>query len=234
MIYLFDDNLHGQMSQNYYGIDYIQELPKYSDIIKHISKYQDTEGYGFIKNAQAIFIHDSFPNDTDLNDSYLKSKIVALAKDSKIPYIVFSNGANFTVTVYDDINPNSIKRLKKDRLYYNLLNFLKYFQQNRDSFKIEILTMGKNYKKVKTRIIRDKLSKFLFQKGIYFNYQGDIEENDEHYKLLKELFFFAYNKDFEEEFKKFDEEAYEKKMSGKDFKTHIKNLVNKIIEEDDE
>ena len=60
------------MSKNYYGIDYLKELPKYRDIIKHISQYQDTEGYDFIENAEAIFIHDSFPNGNDFKDFSLE------------------------------------------------------------------------------------------------------------------------------------------------------------------
>ena len=160
-------------------------------------------------------------------------KIIALAKVEKKPYVVFSNGSTFTVTVYDDKNPNSIKKLKKDRLYYNLLNFLKYIQQNND-FNIEILAMGKNYKKVKTRIIQDKFSKFLFQKGTDFNYQEDIDQDSEYFKLLKELFLFRYGEGSETEFEKFYAESYDNNIGNKDLKIYIKNLVTKIIEKDDE
>lgn len=232
MIYLFDDNSHNQMSENY-GINYINELPKYEDIITYFKKHSDTEGYAFLDNATAVFVHDSFPNGEEYSNFEHKLRIIAEAKRKKIPYVVFSNSSDFTMTTYDSTIPNSIKTIKKDRFYYNLLNFLNYLKQGKN-FKIEVLAIGEYYEKEKTIIIRDKLSKFLLERGEYFNYERDIEDGGEYYKLLKELFFFAYPESSEEKFAEFDAAAFHKNITSKDFKIYINILAKEIISKDNE
>lgn len=232
MIYLFDDNSHSQMSENY-GINYITELPKYKDIITHFPKHSDTEGYAFLDNATAVFIHDSFPNGSDYSNLEHKLRIIAEAKRKKIPYVVFSNSSDFTMTTYDSVIRNSIKTIKKDRFYFNLLNFLNYLKQGKN-FKIEVLAIGEYYEKEKALIIRDKLSKFLLQQGENFNYERDIEEGGEYYKLLKELFFFAYSESFEQKFAEFDASAFDNNITSKDFKIFINSLTKEIISKDNE
>lgn len=227
MIYLFDDNSHSQMSENY-GINYINELPKYKDIITYFQKHSDTEGYDFLDNAKAVFIHNSFPNGDEHSNFEHQLKIIEEAKRKRIPYVVFSNSSDFTMTTYDDTIPNSIKTIKKDRFYYNLLSFLDYLKQGK-VFKIEVLSIGEYYEKEKTIIIRDKLSKFLLERGVDFNFESDIEEGGEYYKLLKELFLFAYSEDFEQKFAEFDATAFEKNITSKDFKTFITSLTTDII-----
>ena len=227
MIYLFDDNSHSQMSENY-GINYITELPKYKDIITHFEKHSDTEGYAFLDNATAVFIHDSFPNGSDYSNLEHKLRIIAEAKRKKKPYVVFSNSSDFTMTTYDKVIPDSIKTIKKDRFYYNLLSFLNYLKQGK-VFKIDVLAIGEHYEKEKTIIIRDKLSKFLLERGEHFNYERDIEDGGEYYKLLKELFFFAYSENFEQKFAEFDTDSFERNITVKDFKTFIMSLTKKII-----
>ena len=131
MIYIFDDNRFGQMSHNYH-VDFLQELPKY-EFVTHIKKHsRQTEGYTFLDNAKAVFIHDSFPNGDDYTDSEHRKEIVARSIYRKIPYAIFSNG--FAITVFDEINNNSIKAIKKDRFYYNLISFLNDYAQNRTFF----------------------------------------------------------------------------------------------------
>ncbi len=231
MIYLFDDNTYGQLSENY-RVNYMIELPKHSDLITHFQKHEDKSGYDFIKTADAVLIHDSFPNGAHYADSRHKEAIIWHAKRKKIPYVLFSN--SFTNTTYDENLPPSIATIKKDRFYYNLLSFIEYFRIHR-TIKIEILAIGTHYEKEKTWIIQDKLGKFLLQRGKNFNYESDITEGKEYYKSLKELFLFKYGSNqYESAFETFDNKACEEPISAKNLKNYIKKLVQEIIIKYDE
>lgn len=226
MIYLFDDNRYGQMSLNY-NVDFLKELPKYNFIVHFQKHSRNTEGYAFLDNATAVFIHDSFPNGDDYSDSEHRKEIVAQAKSKKIPYAIFSN--QFAITVFDDLNDNSIKAIKKDRFYYNLIDFLHDYEQN-SVLKIEKLAIGKDYEKEKTGIIEDRLSTFLLQKNGNFDYDIDITVDNEYGKDIIELFYFRYNEKGGNEFLNFHNICREKKCTTKELKKYLKNLVNQILE----
>ena len=226
MIYLFDDNRHGQMSQNYI-LDFLQELPKYNFVVHFQKHSRNTDGYAFLKSATAVFVHDSFPNGDNYSDSGHKQTIIEKAKLLKIPYVIFSN--QFAVTVFDDLHANSIKAIKKDRFYYNLIDFLNDYEQNK-KLKIEKLAIGRDYEKAKTGIIDDRLSTFLFQKRKYFYYEDMIRVDSEAGKDLIELFYFKYGKEGEQKFLDFHNTCIEKKWGVKDLEKYVSNLVNQILE----
>jgi hypothetical protein len=225
MIYIFDDNRFGQMSLNY-QVDYLKELPKYN-FVTHFQKHsRNTEGYGFLENAIAVFIHDSFPNGDNYSDSEHKKEIVARAINLKIPYVIFSN--QFAVTVFDAVNVNSIKSIKKDRFYHNLMSFLDDYSLTKE-FKREKLAIGKNYEVEKTYIIEDRLSSFLLERKLNFNYDSDIRVDNEYGKDIIELFYFLYSDVDGKEFLKFHEKCRNENISTQNLKKNIKDLVNKII-----
>jgi hypothetical protein len=231
MIYLFDDNTYGQLSENY-RVNYMIELPKHKDIITHFQKHDDKAGYDFIQTANALLVHDSFPNGDQYSDSSHKTTMIEYAKQEKIPYVLFSN--SFTTTTYDENQPNSIATIKKDRFYYNLLSFIEHFRIHK-TIKIEILAIGAHYEKEKTLIIQDKFGKFLLQRGKNFDYESDITEGKEYYKILKELFLFKFGSNhYESAFETFDNKACEDSISAKILKNYIKKLVNEIIIKYDE
>ena len=228
MIYLFDDNRFGQMSLNY-DVDYLRELPKYATIT-HFQKHgRDTEGYDFLQNAQAVFIHDSFPNGDDYGDSEHRKEIVARSKYRKIPYVVFSN--QFSSTVFDEDTENSIKALKKDRFYFNLLGFLQSFGQT-GKLKLEQLAIGIAYEREKTYIIEDRLGALLLEQGEGFSYENTIKVGSEPHKDIMELFYFIDGDEQQTVFLAFDLACLENQITAKDLKKQIKILVEQIRSEE--
>ena len=122
MIYLIDDNKYGQMSENY-KFDFTAILQTYPDYITWLHTIHSNDIDPVISNAACILIHDSLDAKED------KERLVAMAKKKNIPYCIFSNG--FAATIFDD---ESIKEIKKDRLYNNLLVFINYFKSDVTGF----------------------------------------------------------------------------------------------------
>jgi len=116
MIYLIDDNKYGQMSENY-KLDFTKVLMTYQWDIYWLQKISGNDINNIISDAACILIHDSLEEKED------KERLVAMAKKNNIPYCLFSNG--FAATIF---YRNSIKEIKKDRLYNNLLDFINYFK----------------------------------------------------------------------------------------------------------
>lgn len=178
------------MSQNYM-IDYNAELEKHSQWIKHYRNHHEYETLDDIINtAKCILIHNSFP------DTIETERIKAEAKKNNIPLVVFSN--SFTGTVFENDSKTAIKEIKKDRMYFHLLYFLNEYKNN-GIIRLELLVTGKNYEIEKTKIIIDRLTKYLFDKkdSFYYNRAFDLESNER--KDLKEIFHFIQPEcDFDE------------------------------------
>lgn len=175
MIYLIDDNKYGQMSENY-KLDFTKVLLTYQGIINWLQTISGNDISHFITDASCILIHDSLEEKED------KERLVALAKNNNIPYCLFSNG--FSATIFDG---NSIKEIKKDRLYNNLLDFINYFKTE-GTIDLKLLSLGLNYEIERASIIQDRLinGTLLLNKD-NFNYEVAFPSGSLEYKDLREL-----------------------------------------------
>ena len=217
MIYLIDDNKYGQMSENY-GIDYTQELGKYSDCVIWKCKMINEEIKGIINTASCILIHDSFDED-------IKNEIVSLSKNEKIPYVIFSG--SFTATVFED---NSIIKIKKDRMYYNLLPFIDNFR-DKITIDLKLLNIGNPYNKIKAKIIKNRLFFSVLLDYRNFVYELAFIRGNEAYKDLKELVHLSnQNKEIETFFPEFEENLLNNNVNIIIMKNIIDELVKKVIE----
>lgn len=222
MIYLFDDNEFGQMSSNY-GIDIIEALKGYSEIIRHFTEFPDLHRIEeLILNAEMIFIHYSF-SPPDINE-----RICFLAEDKQIPLVVFSGGE--PITIFDDKNENVIRKMKKDRFYFNLIPFLQRYKKNKENVSLKELVYGDNYEIERSLLIQDYLFGVLISSDDMADYGQLINSGSKKYKDLHELFYLAYGKEFEEQFSGFDEDAFNNSFGIKEIAARIKKLV-KIIRE---
>ena len=219
MIYLFDDNDSQQMSKNY-SIDYIEELKKHSDFITHIdSCILITNVEDALNDAALVCIHDSFPTTDD------KARIAAIALKNNIPLVIFSGGADFTITKFDDKNKNYIKTIKKDRFYYYLIQLINDYR-TKNEINLNILALGSNYENVRINILNDRLGKNLFQKINEYNYISFFESGSQNYKDLCEIFSFTCEEEnFESDF--FD---FEEKLELKTIK-EVYNIINDLLKQ---
>jgi len=215
MIYIFDDNKHGQLSANY-KIDFLEFFRNKSTIIKHISEHSDYRISELLNDAKCVLIHYSFPDD-------LKTEQVkAICKENDIPLVIFSN--QYTGTVFASDKRNYISQIKKDRLYFNLNHFIENYINNGE-IKLELLVLGGNYEAEKALIILNRLSLFLFKYNSSFNYYRNFESENNEWKDLKELYYFASP---ETNFDTIEEEL--EFVSAPDLLTIIKSLVTKTLE----
>lgn len=222
MIYLFDDNEYGQMSKNY-GRDIILELENFKDIIAHYSNFPEIEKLNdLIKNADFIFIHYSFPP-PEVNE-----RICYLADYHNIPLVIFSGGE--LVTVWDKKKQNIIRKIKKDRFYYNLIPFLNLFQNEKKHKNVSLrnLAYGENYEIERSQIILDSLVLTLSSLGAAKSLDEIFESGSKHYKDLYELFLFAYPENYENQFGIIDDEIYDNNLEVQDLYKKIKELVGII------
>jgi hypothetical protein len=220
MIYLFDDNDYQQMSKNY-SIDFIVELEKYIDVIVHIDSMQKVESLDdlFIE-AKLICIHDSFPTPDD------KARIVAVAILKNIPLVVFSGGADFTITKFDEQNQNYIRAIKKDRFYHNLIGFTMNYRAD-NLINLNKLVFGNNYEIERINVIKDRLGKNIFLAMNNFNYYNLFESKSQNYKDLWELFYFAFKESAYDQFDDFENNI--EKKSSKDVYSAINSIIKKAI-----
>jgi hypothetical protein len=215
MIYIFDDNKHGQLSSNY-KIDFLEFFRNNSTIIKHISEHSDYRLSELLNYAKCVLIHYSFPD--DLKTEHVK----AICKENNIPLVIFSN--QYTGTVFASDKRNYISQIKKDRLYFNLNHFIDNYIHHGE-IRLELLALGKNYEAEKAFIILNRLSLFLFTRISNFSYYRNFESEKNEWKDLKELYYFALP---ETDFETIEEEL--EFVSAPDLLTIIKSLVTKILE----
>ncbi len=213
MIYIFDDNKHGQLSANYH-IDYIQYFNKKSDFVKYISSHNEYELSNLLGNAKCVLIHYSFP------DVLETERIKANCKEQDIPLVVFSN--QYTGTIFSNNQKKHIFEIKKDRMYFNFTHFVNhYIKQN--EIELALLALGKNYELEKTLIIQDRLSIFLFKNSNNFSYYNVFKENSTEWHDLRELYLFAIP---ESDFDTIEEEL--EYVTSMEIHAKIKTLVTKI------
>jgi hypothetical protein len=219
MIYLFDDNENQQMSKNY-TVDFIEELKKYSAVITHVDSYEKIANINdVINDAKLVCIHDSFPTTDD------KARIVAMSLERNIPLVIFSGGADFTITKFDDKNKNYIKTIKKDRFYFYILQLINEFITNNE-INLNILAFGSNYEKVRINIINDRLGKNLFQFKNNYSYFQFFESGNQNYKDLCEVFCFSFGeKNFESDFVDFEENLEHKTIK------EVYKIINTLVKQ---
>jgi hypothetical protein len=230
MIYLFDENDQNQMSEQY-QVDYLAVLPELDGVVSHISSKDQIEGLDIIlKNAVLICIHDSFPTPD------FKAEVVAHALEKGIPLVVFSGGAGFTISKFDEkensINYNYLKQIKKDRFYYSFYEFAKNYKES-GKINLQKLLFGNEYEKVRFEIIKDRLGKKIFGMRENFDYflftnADERSPNHQNRKDLWELFYFVYNGDTENEFSNFENEVDNNGLTPKDLYLKIHHLFECI------
>jgi hypothetical protein len=230
MIYLFDENDQNQMSEQY-QVNYLEVLPELDGVVSHISSKDQIESLETIlKNAVLICIHDSFPTPD------FKAKIVVHAVEKNIPLIVFSGGAGFTISRFDEkdnsVNYNYLKQIKKDRFYYNFYDFAKYYAESRE-INLQKFVFGNEYEKVRVEIIKDRLGKKIFGMRENFDYflfadADELSPNHQNRKDLWELFYFVYSGGTEFEFSRFEEEIENKGVNAKELYLKIQQLFESI------
>ena len=213
MIYLNDDNKYGQMSENY-KLDFTKVLLTYKDFVNWFQTISENDIGHIISDASCILIHDSLEEKED------KERIVAMAKLNNIPYCLFSNG--FAATIFDG---NSIKEIKKDRLYNNLLDFINYF--NREG-KIDLkrLALGQNYEIERASIIQDRLiNGTLLMNKDNFNYEAAFPSGTVEYKDLREL---VYLSDASIDFSDFEDTYNSKDTTAQSLRSVIISMAKNV------
>jgi len=179
MIYLIDDNKYGQMSANY-KVDFTKVLLPYKSVINWLQTVYENDINHILSDAACILIHDS------LEEKEGKERLVAMAKINNIPYCLFSNG--FTATIFDG---DSIKEIKKDRFYNNLLDFINYFETE-GKIDLKLLSLGQNYEIERASIIQDGLiNGTLLMNKENFNYEVAFPSGSLEYKDLRELVYLS-------------------------------------------
>jgi len=213
MIFLIDDNKYGQMSANY-KVDFAVILPELSNYIKWVEIFSGNDIEMIILNASCILIHDSF----DAKEE--KERLVAMAKKVNIPYCIFSNG--FAATVFDGA---SIKEIKKDRLYNNLMIFINHYKTE-GNLDLKLLSLGQNYEAEKASIIQDRLiNGTLLSHKENFNYEVAFPSGSLEYKDLMEL---LYLNDPSIDFSVFEDKYNSKETTAHTMRKLIVEIVKNI------
>lgn len=213
MIYLIDDNKYGQMSANY-KLDFTKALVPFQGVINWIQKISINDINHILLDAACVLIHDS------LEEKENKERLVAMVKKNNIPYCLFSNG--FVATRFDG---NSIKEIKKDRLYNNLLDFINYFETN-GIIDLKLLSLGRNYEIEKASIIQDRLinGTLLINKE-KFNYEVTFPSGSLEYKDLMEL---VYLSDPSVDFSDFEDFYNSKETTAQSLRIVIISMVKNV------
>lgn len=222
MIFLIDDNKYSQMSENY-KFDFTSILKSYRESIKWLQTIAEYDIESLLSSASCILIHDS------LDSKEEKERLVAMTKKRNVPYCIFSNG--FTATIFEG---ESIKEIKKDRLYNNLLVFIKLFNTDR-KVDLKLLSLGKNYEAEKAYIIQDRLiNGVLFTNRNNFNYEAVFPSGSLGFKDLRELFYmsekFSDYKIYENAFNNFEDTYNNHGTTAQMMKEIINSLTQKVIE----
>ena len=213
MIYLIDDNKYGQMSENY-KLDFTKVLLTYKVLVNWLQNISGNEIKNIVADADCILIHDSLEEKED------KERLIALAKNNKIPYCLFSNG--FAATIFDGI---SIKEIKKDRFYNNLLDFIKYFEKE-GLIELKILSLGQNYEIERASIIQDRLiNGTLLKNKDSFNYEVAFPSGSLEYKDLREL---VYLSDTSIDFSDFEDIYNSKDATAQSLRSVIISMAKNV------
>lgn len=213
MIYLLDDNKYGQMSENY-KLDFTTILQSFPSHVTWLQAISGNEIGMIISNASCILIHDSLDPKED------KEKLIAMAKKSNIPYCIFSNG--FAATIFEG---ESIKEIKKDRLYNNLLIFINHFKID-GKLDLKLLSLGQNYEVEKASIIQDRLiNGTLLTHKENFNYEVAFPSGSREYKDLVEL---LYLSDPTIDFSVFEDKYNSIETTAYTMRILIINMVKKV------
>jgi hypothetical protein len=215
MIYLIDDNKYEQISEKY-KID----LNPYNEcLIWKRTIYLDDINI-ILSNADCILIHDS------LEENENKERLVAMAKNSNIRYCLFSNG--FAATIFEN---DSIREIKKDRLYNNLIFFINCFK-SKGIIDLKLLSFGQNYNVEKALIIQDRLiNGTLFRNIDNFQYEVAFPSRSNDYKDLMEL---VYLSDPTLDFSEFEETCNSKVTDASLMRSVIISLVKNVKRKYDE
>lgn len=223
MMYLFDDNSHNQLQENYFG-DYIRILAELNNIIKWIHK-PDTSLEDELEAAEAVFIHDSFAENVSFSDSVESNYtnwIIKIAKKNNIPLVIFSN--SFTSTIIT--SKTHILAIKKDRFYRNFKAFLENYQL-KEEVNLAILHSGTHYNVEKAKQLNDFFAKFILNnKSKEFDYEEVIKNASLQYKNLKELFHLAFPNKNIDLFE--DELEVDNINSWENFNKKIKEMVSLV------
>lgn len=213
MIYLIDDNKYGQMSENY-KLDFTRILLTYQDFINWLQTISENDIGNIISIASCILIHDS------LEEKENKERLVAMAKINNIPYCLFSNG--FAATIFDG---NSIKEIKKDRLYNNLLDLINHFESE-GKIDLKLLSLGRNYEIERASIIQDRLinGTLLIHKE-KFNYEVAFPSGSLEYKDLREL---VYLSDPTIDYSDFEDTYNSRNTTAQSFRLVIISLAKNV------
>lgn len=219
MIYLIDDNKYGQMSENY-KLDFTKVLLPYQGVINWLQAVSENDINHILLDAACILIHDSLEEKED------KERLVAMAKINNIPYCLFSNG--FTATIFDR---DSIKEIKKDRLYNNLLDFINYFEKE-GNIDLKLLSLGQNYEIERASIIQDRLiNGTLLMNKDNFNYEVAFQSGSLEYKDLREL---VYLSDPYFDFSDFEDTYNSKDTSAQSLRLVIISMTKNVKRKYDE
>jgi hypothetical protein len=213
MIYLIDDNKYGQMSQNY-KFDFTSILLSYPHHIMWLQNVAGKDIDTVLKNASCVLIHDSLDAKED------KERLVAIAKKNNVPYCIFSNG--FAATIFEG---DSIKEIKKDRLYNNLLIFISQFKTDGE-IDLRLLSLGQNYDAEKASIIQDRLiNGILLNHKDNFNYEVAFPSGSQEYKDLMELVYLSNPID---DFSVFEDKYNSKETNAHTMRGAIIDMAKKI------
>lgn len=213
MIFLIDDDKYGQMSANY-KTDFKLALQSFSEHAKWLQTIPTIDIEILLSKTSCILIHDSIDPKDD------KEKLIALVKKLGIPYCIFSNG--FVATIFDGV---SIKEIKKDRLYDNLLIFITHFKTE-GKIDLRLLSLGHNYEMEKASVIQDRLinGTLLVNKN-NFNYEVAFPSGSSSYKDLMEL---VYLSDPSTDFSSFEDKYNSQIYSAQNMRDIIIEMVKKV------
>lgn len=144
--YLLDDNRHQQI-EKFYFVSHLFDT-RYQDILEMKQGFYPQEDYDFLKNALAVFIHNTFPDrDKDFNlidgSYFLKTKIEDFVRDSNIPFVIFSEGFDY-INFNLKENPLLISQINKRIFYANMEEFLEHYKTT-ERINFEVLAYGKNF-----------------------------------------------------------------------------------------
>ncbi len=227
MIYLFDENDQDQMSKQY-RFDYDSIIPEFKKWLTHFSSIDQLHDIeAIIMTASLICLHDSFP------PLEFKEAIIEKALNKKLPLVIFSGGAGFTISKFDEtngvINYLYLKQIKKDRFYYHFYDFLKEYVELNE-INLQKIVFGRGYEKARVEIIKDRLGKNIFalrDNFDYFHFADPDEKsiNHQNRKDLWELFYFLYKRDAEKEFTFFEERIEKEGVSAKVLYEKINHLL---------
>ena len=231
MIYLIDDNAHGQRES--YGATYIDD-GAFDDILAHFEKInEDFDTCSNLKNAEVILMHDTLQDfingEFEEGSGGAKTLIEDYARGRSIPIVNFSDGHNGSGEF--DIEGN-INNLKKSLFYSRLKDFLIDYKIT-GLPQLNILAYGKNYKKVllerNIKKLNVRLSAFPNEKKITIsditpeNEKGKDIEPD-YLRNIIEMSQPALGKDYEEILDYIEDEQ----PTVGEFKSKIDNIFKSV------